>query len=109
MSKEIAAEIEARVIKPGPEPPGPTPVPVPGPGPKRYRKLSLRIEGIPSTKIADLSRGVLMPLSREVGSFEFTMEIEIDKPEGVSESTIKDTVKETISQIGARVTKEKVE
>jgi predicted AAA+ superfamily ATPase len=78
-------------------------------GPKRYKKISIRIEGIPSTKIADLSRGVLMPLSREVGGFEFTMEIDIDKAEGVSESTIKDKVKETISQIGARVTKEEME
>jgi hypothetical protein len=76
---------------------------VPGgvvPGPKKYQRLSLRIEGIPSTKIADLSRDVLMPLSREVGGFEFTMEIDIDKSEGVSESTIKDKVKETVSQIG---------
>jgi hypothetical protein len=79
------------------------------PGPKRYKKISIRIEGIPSTKIADLSRGVLMPLSREVGGFEFTMEIDIDKAEGVSESTLKDKVKETVSQIGARVTKEVVE
>nr|CBH38392.1 conserved hypothetical protein [uncultured archaeon] len=85
---------------------------VPGgevPGPKRYKKISIRIEGIPSTKIADLSRGVLMPLSREVGGFEFSMEIDIDKAEGVAESTIKDKVKETVSQIGARVTKEVVE
>ena len=78
-------------------------------GSKRYRKLSLRIEGIPSTKIADLSRGVLMPLSREVGGFEFTMEIDIENAEGVPESTLKDKVKETVSQIGARVTKEEVE
>ncbi len=74
------------------------------------KKLSIRIEGIPSTKIADLNRGVLMPLSREVGGFEFTMEIDIDKEDGgVSESTIKDKVKETVSQIGAKVTKEVVE
>ena len=50
-----------------------------------------------------------MPLSKEVGGFEFTMEIDIDKAEGVSENTIKDKVKETVSQIGARVTKEVVE
>jgi hypothetical protein len=50
-----------------------------------------------------------MPLSKEVGGFEFTMEIDIDKAEGVSESTIKaikDKEKETVSQIGARVTKD---
>ena len=80
------------------------------PEPKRYKRLSIRIEGIPSTKIADFSRGVLMPLSKDVGGFKFTMEIDIDKKAGgVSESTIKDTVKETISQIGARVTKEEME
>jgi hypothetical protein len=50
-----------------------------------------------------------MPLSREVGGFEFTMEIDIDKAEGVSENTLKDKVKETVSQIGARITKEVVE
>jgi hypothetical protein len=48
-----------------------------------------------------------MPLSKEVGGFEFMMEIDIDKAWGVSESTIKD--KETVSQIRARVTKEVVE
>ena len=37
------------------------------------------------------------------------MAIDIDNAEGVSESTRKDKVKETVSQIGARVTKEKVE
>lgn len=78
-------------------------------GLKRYKKISLRIEGIPSSKIADLNRGVLMPISREIGGFEFNMEIDINKPEGVSETTIKNKVKETISQIGAKVTKEEIE
>ena len=77
-------------------------------GLKRYKKISLRIEGIPSSKIADLNRGVLMPISREVGGFEFNMEIDINKPEGVSETTIKNKVKETISQIGAKITKEEI-
>jgi len=76
---------------------------------KRYRKISLRIENIPSSKIADLSRGVLLPLSREVGSFDVNVEIDIDSPEGVSEKTLKDQVKETISQIGAKITKEEKE
>ena len=80
-----------------------------GEGPKRFKRVSLRIEGIPSTKIADLNRGVLMPLSKEIGGFDFIMEIEIDSPEGVSEATMKNKVKETISQIGAKLTKEKME
>jgi hypothetical protein len=75
-------------------------------GPIRYKKISLRIENIPSSKIADLSRGVLMPLSKEIGGFNFNMEIDITNPEGVSELTLKNKVKETISQIGAKITKE---
>lgn len=78
-------------------------------GEKRYKKISLRIEDIPASKIADLSRGVLMPISREIGSFKFNMEIEIQNEEGVSEKTIKDKVKETISQIGANITKDESE
>lgn len=77
-------------------------------GPKRFKKVSLRIEDIPSTKIADLNRGVLLPLSKEVGGFNFNIEIDIDKSEGISEQTIKNKVKETISQIGAKVTKEEL-
>ncbi len=78
-------------------------------GSKRFKKLSLKIDGIPSSKIADLNRGVLMPLSREVGSFNFNMEIEIESSEGISELTLKNKVKETISQIGARISKEETE
>ena len=95
--KDTVEEVTGGVVVPGGE----------VPGPKRYKKISIRIEGIQSSKIADLNRGVLMPLSKEVGGFEFTMEIDIDKAWGVSESTIKD--KETVSQIRARVTKEVVE
>ena len=78
-------------------------------GPKRYKKISLRIEDIPSSKIADLNRGVLLPLSREVGGFNFNMEINIEAEDGVSETTLKNKIKETIYQIGAKVTKEEVE
>jgi hypothetical protein len=78
-------------------------------GPKRYNKISLRIEDIPSSKIADLNRGVLLPLSREVGGFNFNMEINIEAEDGVSETTLKNKIKETIYQIGAKVTKEEVE
>jgi len=78
-------------------------------GPKKYKKVSFRIEGLPSSKISDFSRGVLMPLSREVGGFELDVEIDIETSDGVSEKTIKDKIKETISQIGARITKEELE
>ncbi len=76
---------------------------------KKVKRISIRIEGIPSTKIADLNRGVLMPLSREAGSFKFNIEIDVGSKDGISEQTIKNKIKETISQIGARITKEEIE
>lgn len=89
---------------------GPVPEPKPPePGSKRYKKVFLRIEDIPASKIADLNRGILMPLSREVGGFNFNMEINVESTEGVSEQTIKNKIKETISQIGARITKDESE
>ena len=78
-------------------------------GQKSYRKISLRIEDIPASSVADINRGVLMPLIREAGSFNFDIDIEIDSAEGVSERTLKEKVKETISQIGAKLSKENVE
>jgi len=78
-------------------------------GPKKFKKVFLRIEGIPSSKIADLNRGVLIPLSKEVGGIGFNLEIDIESAEGVLESTLKNKVKETISQIGAKITKENLE
>jgi len=50
-----------------------------------------------------------LPLSREVGAFNFTMEIDIEAEDGISETTLKNKIKETVYQIGAKVTKEEVE
>ncbi len=74
--------------------------------PQKYRKVILKIEGIPSTKIADLNRGVLMPISQEVGDFKLKIEIDISDEEGISKSTIEDKVKETIHQIGGKIVDE---
>ena len=75
---------------------------------EKYREVLLRIEDIPATKIADLNRGVLLPISREIGGFKLTLEIDITNDDGISKETIEKIVKETISQIGARITKEKL-
>lgn len=68
---------------------------------KQLKNIKLRIENIPSSKIADLSRGVLIPISREIGAFTFSMEITINHEDGISESTLQNKIKETIQQIGA--------
>lgn len=77
-------------------------------GPKKFKQIFLRVTNIPSTRIADLSRGVFMPISREIGSFDLTLEIDLKNEEGILASTIQTKVKETISQIGAKIIKEEL-
>jgi len=55
---------------------------------EKYREVILRIEDIPTTKIADLNRGVLLPVSREIGSFKLTLEIDIENEDGISKETL---------------------
>jgi len=74
----------------------------------KYKKVFLRLEGIPSTKIADLNRGVLMPISQEIGDFKLKIELDISDEDGISKSTIENKVKETIAQIGGKIVKEEL-
>jgi len=74
-----------------------------------YRRLRLVVAGIPASKIADLNRGVLLPLSRAVGDFKFTIEIDVSTSEGISQAALENQIKETIRQIGARVVSEEKE
>lgn len=99
---------------------GGAPTPVPGVGPAsgvapkpsaemRYRRLRLVVADVPAGKIADVNRGILMPISAAVGDFKFTLEIDVSSDEGISQATMENKIKETIRQIGARVTKEETE
>ncbi|HDQ72742.1 MAG TPA: DUF499 domain-containing protein, partial [Chloroflexi bacterium] len=80
---------------------------------ERYRRVRLVIAGVPAGKIADVNRGILMPINRAVGDFEFTIEIEIEidvtSEEGLSKAVLEHTIKETVRQIGARVVDEQLE
>lgn len=73
---------------------------------KRYQRIHLVVSGIQASKIADVNRGILLPLSRSVGDFEFTLEIDVSSEEGISDSVLENQIKETIRQIGGRVEKE---
>jgi hypothetical protein len=86
----------------------PTPPPPP-PGEKVYRRLRLVVSEVPASRIGDVNRGILMPFSRAVGDFKFTIEIEVESEDGVSQSTLENQVKETIRQIGARIVEEEAE
>jgi hypothetical protein len=120
--EEIRAQIE--VEKPPVKPVGPgdvdvgvpqppvkpeEPKPPEKPADKRYHHVRLVVADIPLNKIADVHRGVLMPLSQTTSDLTFTIEVELTSEDGVSESTLEQKVKETIRQIGARVVEETAE
>jgi len=50
-----------------------------------------------------------MPISRAVGDFEFTLELDVSGAEGLSQATLDSQVKETIRQIGATLRDEVLE
>jgi hypothetical protein len=76
---------------------------------RKYQHVRLVVKDIPTGKIADVNRGILMPLSAVVGEFKFTLEIDISSAEGISRATLENKVKETIRQIGATLHDERAE
>jgi hypothetical protein len=69
----------------------------------------LVIADVPAGKIADVNRGILMPIKAAFGNFTFTLEMQVSDPEGISQTALENTIKETIRQIGARVVDEMLE
>jgi len=127
LSAELARGLKAKVeADPGesgePVQPGGTeggsrgPAPAPGGGDQttielgaeegaeeKLKRLRLRASGIPVGKLADLNRGVLMPLMREVGAFEFAIELDLAGRDGISKRVVEQQVMETLRQLGAEV------
>lgn len=88
--------------------PQPPPPPLP-PVTDKYKRVRLVITGIPASKIADVNRGVLLPLSSLVKDMKFTLEIDVTGEEGVPKATLENKIKETIRQIGASLREEDLE
>lgn len=74
----------------------------------KYKRVVMKFEEIPATKIADLNRGVLMPISQEIGDFKLKIELDISHEEGILKSTIENKIRETIAQIGGKIVKEEL-
>jgi hypothetical protein len=89
-------------------PPTVTPTDLP-PAADKYRRVRLVISGIPAGKIADVNRGVLLPLSSLVKDMKFTLEIDVTSEEGIPKTTLENKIKETIRQIGAWLSDETLE
>jgi hypothetical protein len=119
LSKEHCIRIQEQIEeeeqeRPGPGP-GPSPPPGPGPGPspkppyhEKYHHIRLVISNILASKIADVNRGILLPFSRSVGDFKFTINIDVTSTEGISKDTLESQIKETIHQIGGIVEEEEL-
>jgi hypothetical protein len=72
--------------------------------PTGYQRVRLVISDIPASRIADVNRGIFMPLSAASDRpLTFTLTIEVHSEEGITPATLENKVKETIRQIGARV------
>jgi len=67
------------------------------------------VTDVPISKIADLNRGVFIPLGQCTTGLTFQMEIDVTSEDGITESTLENKVKETLRQIGARVVEEVAE
>jgi hypothetical protein len=78
-------------------------------GETRVHRFSLRASDIPTRKLTDLNRGVLMPITRDAGEFTFTIEFEVESADGISERKIEQQVMETLRQIGATVERKEAE
>jgi hypothetical protein len=86
----------------------PTPT-TPTPAADKYKRVRLIINDIPAGKIADVNRGVLLPLSSLVKDMKFKLEIDVTSQEGVPKATLENKIKETIRQIGAWLSDETLE
>lgn len=76
--------------------------------PQNYTKVSLEIEDIPSSNLADLNRGVLRPIIQEIGHFNIEIGLDISDDEGIPKETL-DEIKENIKKIGGKMKREEIE
>ena len=76
----------------------------------RYKRVHLTISGVAANKIADVNRGIFIPLSNLADDgLTFTLELEVASSEGIPESVLETKVRETIRQIGAVLKEEEKE
>lgn len=69
---------------------------------ERVDEVQLRVSGLRASKIADINRGVLLPLSRAAGDFEFTVELKVSPPDGIPKDVV-ERIHETLRQLDAEI------
>ena len=84
------------------EKPGELPEGEKQPEEKRPRKVAIKA-GIPWDKLSSIINGVIKPLKTPGAEPEITIEIKAEAPGGFDRTTLDSKVKETLSQLGAKV------
>jgi hypothetical protein len=72
------------------------------------RKIALRVNA-PWDKLSELVRGAFNPLSHEGAQISLEVKIEAQSEQGIKRDTLDPKIKETSTQIGAKVLEEKEE
>jgi len=67
-----------------------------------FKRVNLTFDA-PWNKLSDVMRGVVMPLIDEGADVSIQMTLEAKSESGISKNTIDNKVKETLSQIGAKI------
>ncbi len=74
-----------------------------------YHQVRLVINDVPASRIADVNRGIFMPLSAASDQpLTFTLTLAVSSEEGISQETLEHKIKETIRQIGAWIDEEQL-
>ena len=75
--------------------------------PGKYHRLRLVVSSMQASKIADINRGIFMPLAQLVdGGLTFTLTLDVSSTEGITRDLLDSKIKETIRQIGAQIEEE---
>ena len=99
-------EVVAPPAAPKAEPAKVEPKPTPAERPKTTYRLRAKV---PWQKIADVYRGVIVPLQKQSDDLELVIEIRAKKSEGIPKDVIERTVRETLRQINAQILEEREE
>lgn len=70
---------------------------------ERVNKVHIKASKIKANKLVELHRGVMQPLIKEAGDFEFTIEFTVKSSDGIKKKTLEQQVYETLKQLGAEV------
>jgi len=70
---------------------------------ERVNEVHIKASKIKANKLVELHRGVMQPLIREAGDFEFTIEFTVKSSDGIKKKTLEQQVYETLKQLGAEI------